>query len=859
MRIAWPSAVPPVVVALLLGSLHAQGSPALPGQPAPQGPTAPPQRPQVPPQVFEMSYLYDDLTTEDDYFQQRFTGGFAFRWPALDLEIRGQSALMLYDRDGVEALIGRQDDGGNAPPRRGIALPAPRRRLTPEWMHERLGAFLRALGQVPAGAITETQRIAYSVPRFLYFEGGVIVTQRGVEVARCQRLWISPLEDRMVLEGAELRYTTASPGRPPMMFVVRGPRLEKQGPRWTGRDLQITSCTAGEPHFAVASGEVEIIERGDQFEIRSRGNTLQFSGVSVLPLPNAHVFTGEQSEVPVRSVSAGYGRREGMRTRVELGLPWNRTGGALHEWLTGRPAHEFRGDWRLGLGWIQERGFPIDGTLTYGADDLYFGQIEGFWLHDSFDDIREITTNVDGSPIDEENRTLLRTQNRVRLGETTHLDLVAFRAGDPAVYSEFFPGDYRSREVPETAAYLHHRSDNVLVTVNTRTNLDDFSYRSNRALADFFVEELPVATLHWLAQPIATTPWETPIVLDTATEIGLRRRDHDPLATGSLDDEETLRADQLVELSAPFHLGSVQLRPFANVRGTYWDEDVTGEAEDRVAFTAGFSAGTRLSRTFHWLGDDGKERAMRHVLAPKVTWLDRFEVTRDPTELRQFDEVDAIDERNLVRFEVRNLLQRVDAPPSDTKGVAQRPPTTRDFLFLDLAQDVFPDPDRDNAGEELGLFYYDFLIRPGAYWTPFETFAVGIYGDHDWREGLRTFDAELLFGPLAGLTWQLEYRRDAAVDGVVGLGAIAKLLGRWELQGLAQYDIEREDWLVYGTTIRRRDHDWTLEVGFDYEPFADQVNFRVMFEPDFGGLLRRNRNTWFGGDRVGLETGATSY
>ena len=63
-------------------------------------------------------------------------------------------------------------------------------------------------------------------------------------------------------------------------------------------------------------------------------------------------------------------------------------------------------------------------------------------------------------------------------------------------------------------------------------------------------------------------------------------------------------------------------------------------------------------------------------------------------------------------------------------------------MFLDLAQDFYPDATRDNAGETLGLFYYDFLLRPGNDLTPLPNLSLGVYGDQDWEEGLRTFSTE---------------------------------------------------------------------------------------------------------------------
>ena len=68
---------------------------------------------------------------------------------------------------------------------------------------------------------------------------------------------------------------------------------------------------------------------------------------------NASFFTGSQDELPLRSASAGYSSKEGAKVELELGSSWNKTGGAIHEFVTGRDAKEFRGDWNLDVGWIE--------------------------------------------------------------------------------------------------------------------------------------------------------------------------------------------------------------------------------------------------------------------------------------------------------------------------------------------------------------------------------------------------------------------------------------------------------------------------------------------------------------------------
>ena len=553
---------------------------------------------QAPPADYKLLNGAFRSRKRDDYYEVQAQGGFQFVVEALGLSIRGENLLILHDLESFESALDRGTSSGL--PTRALPEPAARRRLSEDAVRARLQRTLQAVGQAPGGA--QPNGDALRLFRYLYCEGGVVVVQRGVEVLRCDRMWISPVDDRVVVENAELRYRSSSGARSHEL-VVRGPKLIKQGPRWVGQDLTLTTCTASTPHAALHVGEAEILERRGEFEVISRGQTVQVGGVDLLPIPDARVFTGSQSEFPIKSVSGAYSNALGTQLGVVFGLPWNGTGGALHNWLTGRPSGEFRGDWELGVGWIQERGGLLEPSLTYGVPGLYEGRVEGLYIDDDGRNVREIRRELDGTPLVPGDRSVIRTANRVHLGEDTHVDLQAFYASDPGVYSEFFIDPYRRDELPETSAYLHHADGNQLLTIGTRFNLSDFSYRDDRYLADRFVEESPVATYQWLAQPIAETPWETPIVLDLETQIGQRRSDYDDRAGFRVSDR-TLRADQHVELSAPFRLGGLNVRPYVSGRGTFYDNTLLGDDEARVALEGGVQVGTRLSRTWRWLSED---------------------------------------------------------------------------------------------------------------------------------------------------------------------------------------------------------------------------------------------------------------
>lgn len=805
-----------------------------------------PNREQAPDGSYVYEYAWQTSLNRDDYRELHLMGGFRFVAPGLGIDVRGMNALVLSDLEGTQLAVQSRDETG--PPRRGIDPPEPRRRLSTEQVRSRLERTLSAVGRQEGLPRSRSTEQWLDLVRYLYFEGGVTIVRGGTEVLRCSRMWVSPLDDRIVVEDAELRYLT--PGKDARnLLIVRGAKLVKQGARWTGRDVTITTCTAGESHAALQVGEAEIIERDGEFEVVVRGQTLVISGTRILPLPDARLFTASQSEFPIKRASGGYSEKEGIRGEVVLGLPWNRTGGQLHRMLTGRPAHEFRGDWELGIGWIEARGVPLDGELRYRAPGLYDGMLRGFWLDDRGPDLREIQTNLDGSPRDNESRGLVSTQNRLHLGPSTHLDLTASKISDPGVWSEFFPGQYRIEEVPETSTYLHHADGNRLFTLGTRWNLDDFSYRDNRSLAERFVEEQPVLTYDWLAQPIGETPWQTPIVVDLATELGQRRSAYDDRAGFRVGDR-TFRADQVIEVSAPFQVGPWNLRPYANARGTFYDNAQDGRSEGRIAFESGIDLGTRLSKTFSWTDEEGEEQAVRHVMAPRISYRNRFRVDDEASEFFDFDTVDALREEELVRVELRNLLQRMS--PEGTRSVP------RDFVMLDLAQDFWPDATRDNGGESLGLLYYDLLLRPQMQWLPVDVFAFAFYGDYDWKEGMRTLDTEIQVGPIAGITWTIDYREDSVREGAVGLAGRTRLFDRWNVFGGSQRDLATDEWLTYSFGMVRDDHDWSISMSANYNPFADETTFRLEFLPRFGGM-NSGRQDRFGGSPMQVSDFATAY
>ncbi|MCC6671257.1 MAG: hypothetical protein IT458_09355 [Planctomycetes bacterium] len=818
--------------------------------PRAQGPDTRP----APAWIFERGH--EDTRAQGDFMEMLLTDG--VRLSRGGDEIRAERAVVLFDRDRYVELLRRGQERDGTVPRRAPRPPDPRRTVDETALRARLESFLRTRPR-PASRPSRMAELGggelLEVARHLYLEGGVVVRRDGLDLVRAERVHLSTLDDRAVFEDVVLRLPTrADPDRPELVTVVRAPRLVRQGKRMVGRDVSVTTCTAGEPHFEFVSGEVEVIERGEEFEIRGRDNRIVVAGTSLVPLPDLNWFTGDQSPVPIRGASAGYSSRDGLSGAVEFGGRWNGLGGSLHEWLTGRPAAEFRGEWLLEPGWIEKRGYPVQGRLDYRAADLYRGYLRGYYLDDSGDNFREIRTYRDGRLIDTDSRALTRTENRFAILPNTTLDLTLFSSSDPAVYSEFLGAEWRSTETPETSLHLRSAVDNRIFTLTGRANLDGYSYADDLSLAPYFVEERPVATFDVFSLQLGRITDDAPILLTSSTSAGSWRRNDDDIVSDPARDAST-RFDQELELATPFSLGPIGVRPFVSGRYTWYQDDLQGESLGRWAFAAGVRAGTNLSRVFEWLAQDGGRKAIRHVVSPSVLFANRFEVSEDPGQLQHYDAVDTLDERSEVRVE---LLQRFQSMRKvrDRRGGRDRT-EVRDFLWLDLAQNLFPRADRDNAGDELGLFEYELIVRPEIPWVPLPNPRLLAEGEIDWNAGeQRTFNTGLAFGPVAGIDWNAEYRWDQVSKGVIGYGASAKVLGRWVLGGGSQYDIERSEALNYAASLIREDHDWRIRFELSYDRINDETSFTVNFEPTLGGLVRPRGDRYVGSDRLAFQSGA---
>ncbi len=768
-----------------------------------------------------------DERNEGDHVETFLSGGLRLRRGAI--EVRAEQGVIIADREQKKAFT-EQIAAPSGLPRRGFDPIDRRRKLSEEVLRDRLDNLLGSFERKPSTESSIPPDIDIELVRSFYLEGGVSFVHEGREVLHADRVYLSVVDDRAVFENVELRLYRRDRGALERVVVVRCDKLVRQSSRFTGRDLSITTSDAGEPHFEILSGEAEIIERGSEFEIRTRDNAIAFSGNRWIPLPSARHFTGSPLNYYIQGARAAYTNNFGAELTVDFGAPMNGVGGDVHEFLTGRPASEFRGNWRVGLGVIEKRGVPIEPELQYQAEGLYEGRILGFNLDDNDDDVREIRTFLDGTPIDAKTRQLARTENRIWLNDKTTLDLQAWWAKDPAVFSEFFQNDFITNERPESVVHFRHQARNYSLQALGRWNLASFSYESDRSLANRFVEQEPDVRFDWIGEELTQLPDGTPVLLDTTTAISQLRSDFDTRFQNPVDDETT-RFDQAFEVSVPFRIGDFGVRAFAGSRYSNFSNTVAGSSRDRWLFTAGASVGTRLERTWRWFEHDA-DRAMRHVISPTVAFEHRYKVDGDPSEFHQFDAVDALNEGANVRVAILQRFQLRTWDQRDEAGDSQ------EFLWIDLAQNFSPISERDNGGDHLGLAEYEIIFRPNAPWTPLHRFQWVFEGEHDWNENeMRTFNTFVRFEEL-GLQWFGGYRTDNRERGIIQYGFNVPFRKRWTVGWNAVYDAEQKRTQSNNAVLVRNDHDWQIVMRFSRQTLTDETTFSIDFIPDFGGVFK---------------------
>ncbi len=613
------------------------------------------------------------------------------------------------------------------------------------------GPNLRTLS--PSGSETEG---GAGVPIELYMEGNIVFRQ-GDRLIYADRMYYNATNEYGVVLSAEM--VTPIPDYDGMLRLKADVLQQLNRQFFKAYGAAVTSSQMGVPKYWIQAQSVEFQDtqypRVDPitgqlaFEQRtgeaavdhdllatSRNNFIYVSGLPVFYWPVLATNLRQPTY---------YIERVGMKDDSILGtqamIDWN----AFQVLGIRKPPAWTK--WTFSTDWLSKRGFALGTTVQYGRSDCltFPGPVRGYFdawglYDDGLDDLGGIRKSL---VPETRRRGRLLWWHRHDLPDGYQVTAEVGAISDRNFLEEFFEKEWDQYKDQQTRLELKHTHEEQALRLVGSARLNDFftqtewlprldHFMMGRSLLNdrltWFAHsqvgyakmrkgtkpEDPVDALGW-----APLPWE--------------------------DDVEGLRAASRQEIDLPLQAGPVKLVPYFLGEVSYWREVLNDQKEVTRAYG---QAGVRASLPI-WKANPTVHNMLLNLngMAHKITlesdfyWADASEdlglfplydpVDDDSQEdfrRRMFPRPPEYDERN---FLFRSNVQGwVTAPTTEVvedvmavrTGIHQRWQTKRgmpgqqrvvDWISFDVDATIFPNRDRDNFGEYLGLAEYDFKWHVG--------------------------------------------------------------------------------------------------------------------------------------------------
>jgi len=469
---------------------------------------------------------------------------------------------------------------------------------------------------------------------------GVILAEGTVTLQRDNQMWRGDRllyhRDTGILETSDFRT-----GRWPFYASGQGLTLDFTNQVYTATNAILTSDDVAKPGFKVRARRLTI-SPGRYFAARDA--VLYVGSVPIFYFPYLRRSLGFR----VNQINAVPGYRS-IYGPFLLGS---------YEWYwTDRLSGVIHADYRV------KRGFAGGLDVSYEGSRLGRSDFRGYYLHDLD---AENVDGADGLPAEvPRDRHWLYFSHQSEPATNLTVKAAIREQSDLYVIRDFFESEYRENQQPSSLLELDRYWSNLSLNLVAQPQMNSFFET---------VERLPDVKLSASRMQL----WSLPLYYEGETSTGyLRRRfaDGDPG-----EDYAALRADSFHQLVLPRTLmGWFNVAPRVGGRFTYYGEtDTDGPAlAERTRWV--FNTGAELSFKASRLWPSSSSRffqvdGIRHILRPAVNYSYVPEPGVRPPELPQFDSelptlrllphwfpdynaIDSIDSRNVMRLGLRNKLQ----------------------------------------------------------------------------------------------------------------------------------------------------------------------------------------------------------
>ena len=722
-------------------------------------------------------------------------------------------------------------------------------------------------------------------PFQVYLEGNIVIRQ-GLNVLRANRAIYDAREDRALLLNAELRqYVPQLLGE----VRVRAERMRQLNrDTFYAQNAWATTSKFGKPGYRIQSSDVFVEKRladpwylfgetpidpatGRRLPreiswVTSTGNTFFVDDVPLFYLPRVS-GPAEDPNIPIRRASISQDRIFGTQARVA----WD-----LYQLLGIEDPPD--GNWDLLTDYLSDRGPAIGtqgkyrGTDLLGLDGPFFGEHLFYYINDGGEDNLGLDRRRLEPEVTDRFRATLR--HRQRLGYDLDLTAELGWISDRNFLEQYYENEFDRDKDQETLLYLRHVEDNSAITGLFRPQVNDFENTT---------EWLPKADYFVLSEPLfnGALTWSSH---SSAGYGRLRRaeRPDDPALDVFSPIPYIVNSEGAVfmsrhELDAPFNLGDVQFVPFALGEAAFWSEDIHGDSLDRLVGSLGIRSSIYAWRVFPYVHSrlfNVNGLAHKMVVESEYAYTDSSEPF---SQIPQYNEIDdnsqerfrqrfpintfgifppgnvapmfdprfyairagagrsvtdpyheLIDDQQVARLAWRHRLQTKVGPPERLR--------IKDWMTLDLEGSYFPDAQRDNFGEDVGLLgaRYQWFIGDRTSFLASANYDVFDDAQQLWNLGVLSQRSER--GSLyLGLR---QVRGGGALDSQIGIASMSyQMSPKWVSTFGTAYDIKESRNVGQSLTVTRVGADFLVHLGANYDQSKDNAGFAIAVEPRLGALL----------------------
>jgi hypothetical protein len=710
-------------------------------------------------------------------------------------------------------------------------------------------------------------------PFQVYLEGDIILRQGG-NVTRSTHGYYDVQDEGGTFYNVELRTFLPELEGDLRLRADRLRQLNRDS--FHAQDAWVTGSQFGKPGYRLQASDIFLERRpgnpypwtidptdpGDisTWWITSLDNRFLIGDVPIFYTP-ALSAPAEDPQIPIRNVRLDHDRIFGTQFRTT----WNL------EAIFGLnlPADT---DWDLLLDYLSDRGPAIgsaaeyDGvTEIFGMPTLYDGLADVYYIHDNgTDNLGLMRRNL---PVADENRGQFLWRNRLRFPNNFWLKSEIGYISDRNFLEQYFENDWDEGKDHETLVEIGRQDDNLTITGLARERLNDFSNDTEWLRGDLTLLGQPLLG-DWLS-------WST------HSSVGYGRLEPaQPPFNPAVDvfaplpyitDADGTVAMTRHELVLPLDIGPLNIDPYVLGEAAYWGEAMNGDDLSRLFGSAGVRASIQFWKVMPFV----RSRILGlNGLAHKMVFDADFSIsdsTEDLALIPQYNEFDdnaqerfrsrylvnefgglfpptfeprmyairtgagrfvtapyheLVDDQQVLRMGWRHRLQTKVGPPGHTR--------IKDWMTLDFDASYFPDADRDNFGEEFGLFATRYAWNVGERTTLMASSLIDFFDveQNIWNVGVlsqRSTRGSVYLG--------FRQVQGGPIESQIVTASFSYLMSpKWVTSIGTAFDIAEGEDRGQSITISRIGGDFIFHLGAKYDRSKDNAGIGVSIEPRFGHL-----------------------